>query len=382
MFLKKSSKDLLKESDFKNHLYVLVLAGGGGTRLWPKSRNKFPKQFLPLFEGKTLTQITLDRLSKILPWEKIFVVTVSEEYKKEILKEVPQMIKANILVEPARRETGPAHGLGALYISKIDPEAVIITEAADRLVKPVERYLEILQASAKVAYDEKIMIAMGVKPRYAHPGLGHIKKGKKWGEVDGVTFFKLEKFVEKPPLEIAEKYTKSGKYYWNAGQFVWRADTILSSLEKNAPEVFSKLKEIGEAIGTEKEEAILKKSYESIPLVAIDYAVVEKDANFLVVDADFHWTDIGDWKEVWENLPKDESDNVIINGDIPGGRVINIDTSETLVHLDGRLIAMVDVDDIAIVDTKDILLVCKKSSAQSVKKIVEKLKEEKEVELL
>ena len=191
-FLKKGSGNLLKDSDYQKHLYALVLAGGGGTRLWPKSRNKSPKQFLSLFGGKTLTQITLSRLNKILPWEKIFVVTVSEDYRKEILKEVPQMIGKNIIVEPARRETGPAHGLGALYISKIDPEAVIITEAADRLVKPVERYLEILQACAKVAYEEKVMIAMGVKPRYAHPGLGHIKKGNKWGQVDGDVFFKLD----------------------------------------------------------------------------------------------------------------------------------------------------------------------------------------------
>ena len=358
------------------------MAGGGGTRLWPKSRSKSPKQFLPLFDKKTLTQITLSRLNKILPWEKIFVVTVSEDYRKEILKEVPQMIKENILVEPARRETGPAHGLGALYISKIDPEAVIITESADRLVKPIERYLEILQSSAKVSFEKKIMIAMGVKPRYANPGYGHIKRGTKWGEVDGATFFKLDKFIEKPPLELAEKYTKSGEYYWNAGQFVWRADTFLSSLEKHAPEVFKELGEIKKAIGTEKEESVLKKAYESMPQISIDYAVAEKDSNFLVVDGDFHWTDIGDWKEVWENLPKNESNNVIIDGDIPGGRVINIDTSETLVHLDGRLIAMVDVDDIAIVDTKDVLLVCKKSSAQSVKKVVEQLKKEKEIKYL
>jgi mannose-1-phosphate guanylyltransferase len=381
-FLKKGSNNLSKDSDYKNHLYALVLAGGGGTRLWPKSRNKSPKQFLPLFEGKTLTQITLNRLNKILPWEKIFVVTVSEDYRKEILKEVPQMIKDNILVEPARRETGPAHGLGALYISKIDPNAVIMTESADRLVKPIEKYLDTLLASARVAYDEKIMIAMGVKPRYANPGYGHIKKGNKWGEVDEVTFFKLDKFVEKPPIELAEKYTKSGQYYWNAGQFVWRADTLLSSLEKNAPEVFKQLMEIGKAIGSDNEESVLKKSYESMPVISIDYAVAEKDPNFLVVDGDFHWTDIGDWKEVWENLPKDKDNNVIIDGEVPGGRVINIDTSETLVHTDGRLIAIVNVDDIAIVDTKDILLVCKKSDAQSVKKVVELLKKEKETKYL
>src|SRR3989304_3073776 len=147
--LSKFSKD-----DYEKHLYALVLAGGGGTRLWPKSRNKSPKQFLPLFGKKTLTQITLERLNKILPWERMFVVTVSEDYKKEISKEVPNLPKENILVEPMRRETGPAHGLGALYISKIDPDAVLLTESADRLAKPVERYLTILQAAAKVAYEE------------------------------------------------------------------------------------------------------------------------------------------------------------------------------------------------------------------------------------
>ncbi len=367
---------------YKKHLYALVLAGGGGTRLWPKSRNKSPKQFLPLFGKKTLTQITLERLNKILPWERMFVVTVSEDYKKEISKEVPNLPKENILVEPMRRETGPAHGLGALYISKIDPDAVLLTESADRLAKPVERYLTILQAAAKVAYEEKVMIAMGVTPRYAHPGLGHIKRGNKWGRVDGVKFFKLDKFVEKPPLELAKKYTKSGNYYWNAGQFVWRADTLLSSLKKHAPEVFANLEVIGKNIGTDKEVSTLAKSYEKMPKISIDYAVAEKDPNFLVVDGDFHWTDIGDWKEVWNNLPKDDNRNVIIDGEVPGGRAISVDTTDTLVHLDGRLVAVVDVDDVAIVDTKDILLVCKKSSAQSVKEIVERLKEENQKELL
>lgn len=372
----------MTEDNYKDHLYALVLAGGGGTRLWPKSREEAPKQFLPLFKKQTLTQITLKRLNELLPWERIFVVTVSEEYKREILREVPQVVNQNVLVEPARRDTGPAHGLGALYISKKDPQAVIITEAVDRLVKPVSRYLKILATAARVAFENKVMVAMGVEPRYANPGYGHIKRGEKWNSVNSVKFYKLAEFVEKPPLELAEKYTASGNYYWNAGQFVWRADDLLRSLKNNAKEVGDKLKLIDSAIGSGKERTVLKEAYRSMPKIAIDYAVAEKDKNFLVVEGDFFWTDIGDWKEVWENLPKDKNKNVIIDGDIPGGRVINIDTSETLVHLDGRLIAMVDVDDIAIVDTKDVLLVCKKSRAQSVKKIVERLKEEKKLELL
>lgn len=382
-------KDFLKRTfgkksriSYKDHLYALVLAGGGGTRLWPKSRENHPKQFLSLFDKKTLTQITLHRLSEILPWEKIFVITVSSDYKKEILKEAPSLKSDNVLVEPARRETGPAHGLGALYIHKIDPDAVIITESADRLVKPVDKYLNTLTTAAEIAFDERYLIAMGVKARYANPGYGHIKKGDVLKTVNGVKVYKLDEFVEKPPLELAEKYTKSGDYFWNAGQFIWRADSLLSSLESHAPEIYKNLKAIEPALGTKDETATLKRVYESMPKLAIDYAVAEKEKNFLVVEGDFYWTDIGDWKEVWENLPKDKNNNVIIDGEVPGGRVINIDTTETLVHMDGRLIAMVDVDDIAIVDTKDILLVCKKSRAQSVKKIVEKLKEENRRDLL
>lgn len=382
-------KDFLKktfggksENLFREHLFALVLAGGGGTRLWPKSREGNPKQFLPLFDKETLTQITLKRLHKILPWEKIIVVTVSDAYKKEILREVPDIPEKNVLVEPARRETGPAHGLGALYIRKIDPDAVIVTESADRLVRPVDTYLRTLEKAARVAFEKGVLIAMGVKARYANPGYGHIKKGELWKNEGGVKFYKLDEFVEKPPLELAEKYTASGNYFWNAGQFIWRADSLLESLGKHAPEIANKLKKIGPALGTKREDSVMKEVYESMPKLAIDYAVAEKEKNFLVVEGDFYWTDIGDWKEVWENLPKDKDNNVIIDGDIPGGRVINIDTTETLVHTDGRLIAMVDVDDIAIVDTKDILLVCKKSRAQSVKKIVEKLREENRRDLL
>lgn len=373
-FLRKILKKNSDES-FREHLYVLVLAGGGGTRLWPKSRNSSPKQFLPLFHKKTLTQITMDRLGKYFPWEKLYVVTVSEAYKKEILKEVPHFLPENIIVEPARRDTTAAYGLGTTIIHKKDPNAVIVTEATDRLVKPVEIYVKTLLLAAKVAFNQKVFLTIGVKARYPNPGLGHIKRGKRFLSEGGINIFKLEKFVEKPPIELAKKFTASGNYYWNAGQFVWRADVLLASLAKHAPEISKKLKEIAEG-------GDLRKIYETMPKIAIDYSIAEKEKNFLVTEGKFHWSDIGDWSEVWDNLPKDKNKNVIIDGDEPGGEVINIDTTETIVHTDGRLIAMIDVDDIAIVDTKDILLVCKRSRAQSVKKIVEQLKQENRKDLL
>jgi mannose-1-phosphate guanylyltransferase len=372
----------MKSGGYKDHLFALILAGGGGTRLWPRSRNKTPKQFLNLFKNKTLTQITLQRFSRFLPWDRIYCVTVSEEYKREILKEVPLFKARNIVVEPARRDTAPAHGIGAAYIYKKDPDAVIITESADRLVEPIGRYLTILKAAAKIAYEEKMLIALGVKPRYPHTGLGHIKRGKKHVVLKDVHFFKLDKFIEKPPLALAKRYTASINYYWNAGEFVWRADTLLAQIAKYAPEISKQLSVISKSFDTKNEAKVLEKCYKAMPKISIDYAVAEKAKNFLVVEGDFFWTDIGDWREVWNNLAKDEAGNVIIDGDEPGGEIINIDTSDALIHKNGRMIAVIDVDNVVIVDTKDALLVCSKSRAQNVKKIVEKLKNDGSEELL
>ncbi len=365
-----------KSGNYKDHLYALILAGGGGTRLWPRSRNKTPKQFLPLFlENQTLTELTFLRFQKLVPIERIFCVTVSEDYKKEILKEVPEFKKENIIVEPARRETGPAHALGAYVIKKLDPDAVIITEAADRLVSPVHRYLQVLRAAAEVAYTKKVLVALGVPPRYPHTGLGHIKRGERLEDIGDVAFFKLEKFVEKPSIELAKEYTASKDFYWNAGEFVWRADTLLEEIAKYAPDITKHLARLDKG---EKIETV----YKDMPQIAIDYAVAEKSKNFYVVHGDFNWTDIGDWKEVWENSKKDDSGNVIIEGSDKRGEIINIDTSDALIHKNGRLIAIIDVDNIIVVDTDDALLICSKSKAQNVKKVVEKLKEEKRADLL
>ncbi len=366
------------DDQYKDHLFALILAGGGGTRLWPRSREKTPKQFLQLFRGKSLMQITFDRFLELVPKERIFCVTVSEAYKADILKQIPNFVKDNIIVEPERRETGPAHALGAYFIKKIDPDAVIVTEAADRLVNPIHRYITILKMSASLAYKEKVMVALGVEPKYPHTGLGHIKRGSKYTEVDDVEFYKLEKFVEKPKLELAKKYTESGEYYWNAGEFVWRADVLLSEFEKYAPDVYKNILKLDK--GFSKDNLIA--AYKDMPKIAVDYAIAEKSDNFIVAHGDFSWTDIGDWKEVWENLPKDVSGNVIIKGEENSGEIINIDTTDALIHTDGRLIAVVDVDNLVIVDTKEALLVTTKSRAQSVKKIVERLKEEKRKELL
>lgn len=374
---------------YEEHLYALIVAGGGGTRLWPKSRNATPKQFINLFYKKTLTQITSVRLNKFIPWSNIFVVTVSEAYKKEVTKEVPQIPIDNILVEPARKNTAPAHGLGALYIYKKDHDAVIVNAAADHLVTPVKKYIKASKAAAKAAFSGNLLVALGIKPTYPNVGYGHIKKGVKFAIFEGKTLYKVDKFVEKPPLPLAIKYTKSGNYYWNANQYVWRADSYLTALKKYEPLLGTVMDSISSALGTLEEKNVIASQYSKIPDLttdgkdlSIDYAVSERADNFLVLPVDYNWTDIGDWNEVWENLDKDDSGNVVIDGDEPGGRVISLDTTNTIVHSDGRLIVIIDVDDVAVVDTKNAVLICSKSKAQNVKKIVEQLKGEKKIEYL
>lgn len=368
---------MMLQSNYQKHLYALIVVGGGGTRLWPKSRNATPKQFLKLFEGKTLTQITTYRFKKILPWEKISAVTTSNAYKKEILKEVPEFIPKNIIVEPLRRNTAPAHGLGALYIYRQDKDAVILNESADHLVKPDSLYFKSMYVAAETAYSGDWLVAVGMKPTYPNEGYGYMKKGKLWKELSGRKVYVLEKFTEKPKLGLAKKYVASGDYFWNGNQYVWRADTFLKALEKHAPTISQGLSRIAKAIDTQSEEAVIKTEYDKMPEISVDYAVSEKANNFLLVAANYFWTDIGDWKEVWENREKDKEGNVFIDGEEPGGEIINLDTQNAIVHTDGRLIALVDVDDIVVVDTKDALLVATKSKAQNVKKIVEFLKKEK-----
>lgn len=362
-------------------MYALIVVGGGGTRLWPVSRAKSPKQFLKLFNNQTLTQITSYRFNKILPWEKIFAITTSEEYKKEIISEVPEFIHKNIIVEPMKKNTAPAYALGAVYIMKSDPDAVILNETADHLVDPQREYFKNLEAAAEAVYNKDILLAVGVKPTYPNIGYGYIKMGEKLEEVKGKFVFKLDKFTEKPELKVAQEYLSSGKYFWNSGQYVWSAKSFLSALSQYAPEIAHGMNTISESIGIKEEDEVKNSIYNKLPEISVDYAISEKAKNFIMIVADFRWTDIGDWKEVWENLEKDTSGNVFVKGE-GDGEVINIDTSDAIIHTSGRTIAIIDVDNIAVIDTKDVLLICAKSRAQSVKKIVEKLKEDKRIDLL
>jgi mannose-1-phosphate guanylyltransferase len=371
----------MAKNDYEKHLYALIMAGGGGTRLWPLSREHSPKQFLKLFGKDSLIEITAKRIRHILPWDRIFVSTATDEYAKEIRRLLPDIPKENIIVEPVRRDSAPAHGLGAIHILAKDPEAVIINAASDHFIHPEKNYKRTMLAACEAAYNGDWLVAIGITPTYPHTGMGHLKIGKKWAIVGHRQVYELDKFVEKPALPLAKRFTSSGNYYWNANHYVWRADSYVNALKKHATEIYTGLMEIAQFIGRKHYDDVLKREYKKMPKISVDYAVSEKAKNFLMLIADYSFTDIGDWNEVWKNLSKDESGNVVIDSH-HGSEIINIDTSDTLIHNNGRLVAVIDVDNIIIVDTKDALLICSKSKSQKVKQIVEQLKKEGKDSLL
>jgi len=371
----------MEENILNNHLYALIICGGGGTRLWPRSRNKTPKQFSSLFGKETLYQKTVKRLRGLVSPDKIYVVTTSKQYASEIKKETPEIPLKNIFWEPTRRNTAIACGLGTLAIYKRDPQAVVMNFWADHLIEKEEIFRKIEKIAAFVAFEKKTLVAIGIKPKWAHTGLGYIKAGGIFKKINRVSVYKLEKFVEKPDQKTAEEFLKSGNYYWNSGMYVWQADFFLKSLEKYAPKTFAALKKIEAVFGKKEFLKVMKLAYEKAPDVSIDVAVSEKIKNAFVIPADFGWNDVGDWSVIYELASKDKNGNAIIKFG-QKGEFIGLEAKNNLVQFDDQLIAAIGVEDLIIVDTTDAVLICRKKDAQKVKKLVNFLKEKNKIKYL
>lgn len=371
----------MKKDNLNNHLYALVICGGGGTRLWPRSRNKTPKQFSHLFGKETLYQKTVKRLRGLVSPDKIYVVTTSKQYVSEIKKETPNIPSKNIFWEPTRRNTAIACGLGTLVIYKRDPQAVVMNFWADHLVEKEEIFRKIEKVAASVALEEKTLVSIGIKPKWAHTGLGYIRAGDHFKKINGVSIYKLEKFVEKPDQKTAERFLKSGNYYWNSGMYVWQADFFLKALKNYAPETYSALEKIGNAFGKKEFLRVMKLAYEKAPDISVDVAVSEKIRNAFVIPADFGWNDVGDWSVIYELASKDKDGNAIIKFG-QKGEFIGLEAKNNLIQFDDQLIAAIGVEDLIIVDTTDAVLICRKKDAQRVKDLVNLLKEKNKIKYL
>nr|WP_295678988.1 mannose-1-phosphate guanylyltransferase [uncultured Lachnoclostridium sp.] len=344
---------------------ALIMAGGRGERFWPKSRKNLPKQFLSLTsDGKTMIQLTVERILPLVSMEDIYIATNSD-YKSLILEQLPNIPEENILCEPVSRNTAPCIGLGAVHVSKKYEEAIMIVLPSDHLIRYNSMFINVLKDACDVASKGNNLVTIGITPDYPETGYGYIKFNP--NNCQGRSF-EVERFVEKPNLEVAKEYLASEEYLWNSGMFVWKISSILHNIEQFMPETFSGLSSIKEGIGTSNQDVILEKEYLNFPSISIDYGIMEKCDNIFTIPGAFGWDDVGSWLAV-ERIKKTNE-----YGNIVDGNVITIDSNNCIIEADKKLIATVGVEDLIIVDTEDATLICDKQSANNIKKVLENLK--------
>jgi mannose-1-phosphate guanylyltransferase len=370
----------IKIKDLSSHLFVLILCGGGGKRLWPRSRVRSPKQFIKLFNSKTIFQETIARSKNLVPFSRIFVVT-NFDYTDEVAAQAPEIPRENIIAEPMAKNTAMAVGMGAIYIQRVDPLAVITNFASDHRISQLDEFNKAIILASQAANLGDYLVTVGIKPTFPHTGMGYIKAIKLLQKVNGAKIYNVERFVEKPDVITAKRLLGEGGYFWNANLYTWRADSILRALDKYLPKTARGLEEIRMAIKTAGEKRVTEGVYKEAEDISIDVGVSEKSKNMLLIPAEFSWSDVGDWKVAYDVSDKDKDGNVVIceKGD---GEYIGLDSKNCLIHFSDQLIATIGVDNLIIVDTKDALLVARKDRAEEVKRLVELLKKKGKTEYL
>jgi mannose-1-phosphate guanylyltransferase len=358
-------------------MYATILAGGVGTRLWPRSRQDRPKQFTDITgSGMTMIQDTAVRLAGMISSEQLFVVT-GAAFAALACEQLPDVPRNQILVEPSGRNTAPAIGLACVHLQRMDPQGVLAVLPADHVILDAEGFRQALAAAGRLA-EAGYVATLGIEPTFAHTGYGYIKRQEPLPLGDGsIPVYAVERFLEKPNRQVAEQFLLEGGYYWNGGIFVARVDVWLGELRRQEPEMYARLERIGAAIDTPEAEAVLKAEWAEMPSNSIDYAVMEHAESVAVVPLQAGWNDVGSWDALETILEQDERGNSIAKGD-----VVLLDSEGNIVYSDKRLVALVNVSNLVVVDTGDTLLIGDKRNMQRVKDVVEQLRRQGRTELL
>jgi mannose-1-phosphate guanylyltransferase len=357
------------------HTYAVIMAGGGGTRLWPLSRKERPKQLLPLIGQETLFQSTVTRLENLFPPERILVVTV-EEQAREMRLQSPEIPAENYIIEPAPRGTASVVGLAAAVLYKRDPNAKMAILPSDHFIRNRDLFHYLLKAAFDVA-DDEYLVTLGVTPTAPSTAYGYIQQGESLNGAYKYPAYKVKRFKEKPSEETARELLRTGDHSWNSGMFVWRADIILNEIEKQMPALNDALKKIALAWGTERQDAALNENWQPLKVETVDYGIMENAERVAVLPAGgLGWSDVGMWSSLFEVLLPDMNGNIATNNSLH----LAHETHNTLVYSGGseRLVVTIGVDDMVIVDTGDVVLVCKSDQSQKVKDVVEHLKKHRQ----
>ncbi len=348
-------------------MYAVIMAGGVGTRFWPRSRFKRPKQFLKILDERTMIEATFDRLGDLIPDDKIYVVT-TENQSKQIKEQLSALKPENLIIEPKGKNTAPCIGLSAVILKQRDPNAVMAVLPADHRIQKQQEFHKVLSAAGIVASKRNCLVTIGINPTYPSIGYGYIQVNGKVDEINETPVYKVKTFAEKPDLVTAERFIQSGDFLWNSGMFVWKAQTILDEIEELLPELHDGLMEIQKYLTTKKRDEVIQKVFCQIKSISIDYGVMEQSQNVYVLKGDFDWNDVGSWEEVYKISEKDENENVLI------GNHFTRDTRGCLIDSPNRFIATLGVEDLIIVSTDDAILICRRDRAQQVKDLVDAMK--------
>ncbi len=360
-------RGIKKEEQRMNSLKktALIMAGGRGERFWPRSRKNLPKQFLSLTgDGRTMIQITVERILPMVEQQDIFIVT-NKEYRTLVREQLPDIPEENILCEPVGRNTAPCIGLGAIHMASKYKDALMMVLPSDHLIKYNHMFLRALQDACRIALEHTNLVTIGITPDYPETGYGYIKFNPE--QCCGQAFL-VERFVEKPVLEVAKEYLETEEYLWNSGMFVWKVSSILKNMEQWMPKMYQGLLKIQASIGTPEAELVLEKEFSAFLPESIDYGIMEKAQNIYTLPGTFGWDDVGSWLAV-ERIQKTNE-----FGNIANGNIITINSKDCIIEGTQKLIAAVGLEHLVIVDSADAILICEKDSAGDIKKVLENLK--------
>jgi mannose-1-phosphate guanylyltransferase len=374
-------------SDQKLAVHAVILAGGRGTRFWPRSRTRTPKQLLNIVGKHSMLQQTVERLRSLIVPERIWTVTNSEQ-AASLARQLPAASRQRILTEPMGRNTAAAIALAAICVRHAAKgDALMAVLPADSYIARADRYREILRAAFEIAREPGHMVVLGISPTHPETGYGYIERTGDRHAAKEFPCFAVHRFTEKPVLAVAREYVGSGNYYWNAGMFFWRVSTFLDALKEFLPKTYEAIEKLSVHIGKQTYGGQLKKAYPQLENISVDYAILEKaargedptsaaPARVFVIPADFGWSDIGSWSAVYELQAKRPGENVFAG---PGQ---TLDAEGNLLWSPNKFIAAIGVNNLVVVETPDALLICPRDRAQDVSKIVKSLEERKLKKLL
>lgn len=356
-------------------IYAVIMAGGRGTRFWPESRNRLPKQFLKIIGDKSMIQHTVQRIESLVSYKNTIILT-NVDQANIVYEQLPFLPSENIILEPIGRNTAPCIGLAALIVQQRSQDGIMIVLPSDHWINDKKIFCQELKIAADRVAEKETLITFGIKPAYPETGYGYIQFGQQTNSVSEYEIYQIKEFREKPDITQATEFIKCGNYLWNGGIFVWKAATILEEIEKYLPELHKGLMKIKTFLGTDGEQKEINECFKTFNPESIDYGIMEKTKRAEIIISQAGWSDVGSWKSLENLAPSDQFGNIATKNHLL------FETHNSIIKGDKRLIAAIHLDDMIIIDTEDVLLVCPKDQCQEIKKLVERLKEEGKDEFL